>query len=34
MQTGLAKLQGNCQQFGVLMGSLDTFGPQFNIVTP
>ncbi|MGA5588713.1 alkyl/aryl-sulfatase [Pseudomonas siliginis] len=34
MQKGLVKLQGNGQKFGLLMGSLDTFGPQFNIVTP
>lgn len=34
MQNGLVKLQGNGQKFGLLMGSLDTFGPQFNIVTP
>ena len=34
MQKGLVKLQGNAQKFGLLMGSLDTFGPQFNIVTP
>lgn len=34
MQQGLIKLQGNGKKFGELMGSLDTFGPQFNIVTP
>ena len=34
MQKGLVKLQGNGQKFGLLMGSLETFGPQFNIVTP
>jgi len=34
MQKGLVKLQGNGQKFGLLMGSLDTFGPQFDIVTP
>lgn len=34
MQKGLVKLHGNGQKFGLLMGSLDTFGPQFNIVTP
>ncbi|MBC3210376.1 MBL fold metallo-hydrolase [Pseudomonas sp. SWRI111] len=34
MQKGLVKLQGNGQKFALLMGSLDTFGPQFNIVTP
>ncbi|PNG38962.1 alkyl sulfatase [Pseudomonas asplenii] len=34
MQKGLIKLQGNGKKLGELMGSLDTFGPQFNIVTP
>ncbi|HGM5551595.1 TPA: alkyl/aryl-sulfatase [Pseudomonas putida] len=34
MQKGLIKLQGNGKKFAELMGSLDTFGPQFNIVTP
>ncbi|WP_130909483.1 alkyl sulfatase dimerization domain-containing protein [Pseudomonas sp. Sample_9] len=34
MHKGLVKLQGNGQKFGLLMGSLDTFGAQFNIVTP
>lgn len=34
MQKGLVKLQGNGKKLGELMGSLDTFGPQFNIVTP
>ncbi|MBC8995401.1 MBL fold metallo-hydrolase [Pseudomonas sp. N40(2020)] len=34
MQKGLIKLQGNGKKLGELMDSLDTFGPQFNIVTP
>ncbi len=34
MQKGLIKMQGNGKKLGELMGSLDTFGPQFNIVTP
>ena len=34
IQKGLVKLQGNGKKLGELMGSLDTFGPQFNIVTP
>jgi alkyl sulfatase BDS1-like metallo-beta-lactamase superfamily hydrolase len=34
MQKGLIKIQGNGKKLGELMGSLDTFGPQFNIVTP
>ncbi|POF41656.1 alkyl/aryl-sulfatase [Pseudomonas laurylsulfativorans] len=31
---GLIKLQGNGKKLGELMSSLDTFSPQFNIVTP
>jgi alkyl sulfatase BDS1-like metallo-beta-lactamase superfamily hydrolase len=34
IQKGLIKLQGNGKKLGELMGSLDTFAPQFNIVTP
>jgi len=34
MQKGLIKLQGNGKKLGELMSSLDTFAPQFNIVTP
>jgi alkyl sulfatase BDS1-like metallo-beta-lactamase superfamily hydrolase len=34
IQKGLIKLQGNGKKLGDLMGSLDTFAPQFNIVTP
>jgi alkyl sulfatase BDS1-like metallo-beta-lactamase superfamily hydrolase len=34
IQKGLIKLQGNGKKLGELMGSLDTFSPQFNIVTP
>jgi len=34
IQKGLVKLQGDGKKFGELMGSLDTFSPQFNIVTP
>ncbi|MBV7574470.1 MBL fold metallo-hydrolase [Pseudomonas sp. PDM32] len=34
IQKGLIKLQGNGKKLGELMSSLDTFAPQFNIVTP
>jgi alkyl sulfatase BDS1-like metallo-beta-lactamase superfamily hydrolase len=34
IQKGLIKLQGNGKKLGELMTSLDTFAPQFNIVTP
>lgn len=34
IQQGLVKLQGNGKKLGELMSSLDTFAPQFNIVTP
>jgi len=34
IQKGLVKLQGNGKKLGELMTSLDTFAPQFNIVTP
>jgi alkyl sulfatase BDS1-like metallo-beta-lactamase superfamily hydrolase len=34
IQKGLITLQGNGKKLGELMGSLDTFAPQFNIVTP
>ena len=34
IQKGLIKLQGNGKKIGELMGSLDSFSPQFNIVTP
>ncbi|MDN7141300.1 MBL fold metallo-hydrolase [Pseudomonas sp. JQ170] len=34
MQKGLIKLEGNGQKFAELLGTLDTFSPQFNIVTP
>jgi alkyl sulfatase BDS1-like metallo-beta-lactamase superfamily hydrolase len=34
IQKGLVKLQGNGKKLGELMSSLDTFAPQFNIVTP
>jgi alkyl sulfatase BDS1-like metallo-beta-lactamase superfamily hydrolase len=34
VQKGLVKLQGDGKKLGELMGSLDTFSPQFNIVTP
>jgi alkyl sulfatase BDS1-like metallo-beta-lactamase superfamily hydrolase len=34
IQKGLIKLQGNGKKIAQLMGSLDTFTPQFNIVTP
>jgi alkyl sulfatase BDS1-like metallo-beta-lactamase superfamily hydrolase len=34
IQKGLIKLQGNGKQLGALLGSLDSFSPQFNIVTP
>ncbi|PWK30697.1 alkyl/aryl-sulfatase [Pseudomonas sp. OV226] len=34
IQKGLIKLQGNGKKIAELMGSLDTFTPQFNIVTP
>jgi alkyl sulfatase BDS1-like metallo-beta-lactamase superfamily hydrolase len=34
IQKGLIKLQGDGKKLGGLMGSLDTFSPQFNIVTP
>ncbi|MGF6207812.1 alkyl/aryl-sulfatase [Pseudomonas frederiksbergensis] len=34
IQKGLIKLQGNGKKLGELLGSLDTFSPQFNIVTP
>ncbi|PNB70447.1 alkyl/aryl-sulfatase [Pseudomonas sp. GW456-E7] len=34
IQQGLIKLQGNGKKLGELMTSLDTFAPQFNIVTP
>ncbi|WP_077048717.1 alkyl/aryl-sulfatase [Pseudomonas sp. KK4] len=34
LQKGLVKLQGNGKKLGELMASLDTFAPQFNIVTP
>jgi alkyl sulfatase BDS1-like metallo-beta-lactamase superfamily hydrolase len=34
IQEGLIKLQGDGKKLGGLMGSLDTFSPQFNIVTP
>jgi alkyl sulfatase BDS1-like metallo-beta-lactamase superfamily hydrolase len=34
MQKGLVKIQGNGKKLGELMGSLDSFSPQFNIVTP
>ncbi|WP_130907378.1 alkyl sulfatase dimerization domain-containing protein [Pseudomonas sp. Sample_16] len=34
VQKGLVKLQGNGKKLGELMSSLDTFAPQFNIVTP
>ena len=34
IQNGLIKLQGNGKKLGELMTSLDTFAPQFNIVTP
>ena len=34
IQKGLIKLQGNGKKLGELLGSLDSFSPQFNIVTP
>ncbi|OOG11043.1 alkyl/aryl-sulfatase [Pseudomonas sp. C9] len=34
IQKGLIKLQGNGKKIAQLMGSLDSFSPQFNIVTP
>ena len=34
LQKGLVKLQGNGKKLGELMANLDTFAPQFNIVTP
>ncbi|WP_339544491.1 alkyl/aryl-sulfatase [Pseudomonas sp. RA_35y_Pfl2_P32] len=34
IQKGLVKVQGNGKKLGELLGSLDTFSPQFNIVTP
>ncbi|MNS95196.1 hypothetical protein D3C72_1294440 [compost metagenome] len=34
MQKGLIKIEGNGKKFAELLGALDTFSPQFNIVTP
>ncbi|POA19949.1 alkyl/aryl-sulfatase [Pseudomonas sp. FW300-N1A1] len=34
IQKGLVKLQGDGKKLGQLLGSLDTFSPQFNVVTP
>lgn len=34
IQKGLVKLQGDGKKLGLLLGSLDTFSPQFNVVTP
>jgi alkyl sulfatase BDS1-like metallo-beta-lactamase superfamily hydrolase len=34
IQKGLIKLQGNGKKLGELLGSVDSFSPQFNIVTP
>lgn len=34
LQKGLIKLQGDGKKLAQLMGSLDSFSPQFNIVTP
>ncbi|MNO55787.1 Metallo-beta-lactamase superfamily protein [compost metagenome] len=34
IKQGLIKLDGNGKRFGELLGLLDTFEPQFNIVTP
>ncbi|KPH01724.1 alkyl sulfatase [Pseudomonas sp. RIT-PI-q] len=34
MQKGLIKVQGDGKKLAQLMGSLDSFSPQFNIVTP
>ncbi|SEN59020.1 Alkyl sulfatase BDS1, metallo-beta-lactamase superfamily [Pseudomonas sp. ok272] len=34
LQKGLIKLEGNGKKLGELLTSLDTFSPQFNIVTP
>ena len=34
IQKGLIKLEGNGKKLGELLGTLDTFSPQFNIVTP
>ncbi|WP_095143355.1 alkyl/aryl-sulfatase [Pseudomonas sp. Irchel s3b6] len=34
IQKGLVKLKGDGKKLGQLLGSLDTFSPQFNVVTP
>ncbi|MFK8332313.1 alkyl/aryl-sulfatase [Pseudomonas sp. BJa5] len=34
MQKGLIKVEGNGKKFAELLATLDTFSPQFNIVTP
>ncbi|MND88965.1 hypothetical protein D3C80_810060 [compost metagenome] len=34
IQKGLVKLEGNGQKLGELLGAMDSFSPQFNIVTP
>lgn len=34
IQKGLVKLQGDGKKLGQLLGNLDTFSPQFNVVTP
>lgn len=34
IQKGLIKLQGNGKKLGELLSSVDSFSPQFNIVTP
>ena len=34
IQKGLIKLEGNGKKLGELLTSIDTFSPQFNIVTP
>ncbi|WP_166366868.1 alkyl/aryl-sulfatase [Pseudomonas akapageensis] len=34
IQKGFIKLEGNGKKLGELLGALDTFSPQFNIVTP
>jgi len=34
IQKGQIKVQGDSKKLGQLLGSLDTFSPQFNVVTP
>ena len=34
IQKGLVTLQGDGKKLGQLLGSLDTFSPQFNVITP